>query len=162
MFLSWLWYTNWLDGRLSSSMQRISHSGTLLNKHRLLTLDVHTTMIPPILWHFWKISKVSLYLNARFFQYVFNWSKFNFLIEKCIKPTIVTITEKYCTVVNVTSSMSSISIQGSEIRYADSTKQVPSRARQNRQARAGINFTKPRTSLFSELCIVHSGHVHAT
>ena len=43
-------------------------------------------------------------------------------------------------------------IQGSEIRYADSTKQVPSRARQNRQARAGTNFTKPHTSLFSELC----------
>ena len=43
-------------------------------------------------------------------------------------------------------------VQGSEIRYADSTKQVPSRARQNRQARAGTNFTKPRTSLFSELC----------
>ena len=43
-------------------------------------------------------------------------------------------------------------VQGSEIRYADSTKQVPIRARQNRQARAGTNFTKPRTSLFSEVC----------
>ena len=39
-------------------------------------------------------------------------------------------------------------LQGSEIRYADSAKQVPSGARQNRQARAGINFTKPCTSLF--------------
>ena len=47
---------------------------------------------------------------------------------------------------------SKIDVQGSEIRYADSTKQVPIRARQNRQARAGTNFTKPRTSLFSELC----------
>ena len=43
-------------------------------------------------------------------------------------------------------------VQGSEIRYADSTKQVPSRASKNRQARAGTNFSKPRTSLFSELC----------
>ena len=31
----------------------------------------------------------------------------------------------------------------------------PSRARQNKQARAGTNFTKPRTSLFSELCTWH-------
>ena len=30
-------------------------------------------------------------------------------------------------------------------KVADSTKQVPSRDRQNRQARAGTNFTKPRT-----------------
>ena len=50
-------------------------------------------------------------------------------------------------------------IQGSEIRYADSTKQVPIRARQNRQARAGTNFTKPRTSLFSELCTSHAHHM---
>ena len=49
-------------------------------------------------------------------------------------------------------SIQYIEVQGPEIRYADSTKQFPSRARQNRQARAGTNFTKPRTSLFSELC----------
>ena len=40
-----------------------------------------------------------------------------------------------------------MSVQGSEIRYADSTKQVPSRVRQNRQAREGTNFTKPLTLL---------------
>ena len=45
------------------------------------------------------------------------------------------------------------SIQGSEIRFAKHAKQDQGRARQNSQARGGTNFTKPPTSLISELCI---------
>ena len=36
--------------------------------------------------------------------------------------------------------------------FAKLAKQDPDRARQNSQARAGTNFTKPRTSLIYELC----------
>ena len=38
-------------------------------------------------------------------------------------------------------------VQGKEIGFAKLAKQDPGRARQNSQARAGTNFTKPRTSL---------------
>ena len=46
--------------------------------------------------------------------------------------------------------------QDSEIKFAKLAEQDPGRARQNSQARAGTNFTKPHTSLISELCTKQS------
>ena len=42
-------------------------------------------------------------------------------------------------------------IQKSAERYANSTKHYPGRAKQNREATAGTNFSKPRTSLLGDL-----------
>ena len=50
-----------------------------------------------------------------------------------------------------------VRLQGPEWRFADFVKQQPGRARQNSQARAGRNFSQPRTNLYFPLCIWSSG-----
>ena len=41
-------------------------------------------------------------------------------------------------------------------KYANLAKQDPGRAKQSRRARAGTNFSQPRTNLIADLCIILS------
>ena len=45
-----------------------------------------------------------------------------------------------------------VTVQRSAKKFVNLAKQDPVRARQNREARAGTNFSQPRTSLSADLC----------